>query len=277
MPDIAILSGIAWDHINVFPTFDNYIDQFRIFIELINKNGALAYCKEDKELEKLATTTAPNLYKEGYGISKHFIDENGITHIIDGKLDIPLKVFGNHNLMNINAALFVCKQIGIHKIDFYDAISSFKGASNRLELVAENKNTRVYKDFAHSPSKLKATTAAVKTQFKNKELVACMELHTFSSLSTEFLSHYAGAMDTADIAIVYFNPHTIEHKKLPPISIEDVKKGFAKEDLLVFTESKKLQNYLLDIDYKNKNLLIMTSGNLDGVDLKEFGGEICKI
>lgn len=275
MPDIAILSGIAWDHINVFPTFENYVDQFRIFIDLINTNGALAYCNEDAELEKLANSCAPKLSKIGYGIPEHIIDENGITHIIDGKLDIPLKVFGNHNLMNINAALLVCEQIGINKVDFYIAISSFNGASNRLELIAENNNTRVYKDFAHSPSKLKATTAAVKKQFKNKELIACMELHTFSSLSAEFLTHYAGAMDSADQAIVYFNPHTIAHKKLEPISKEQVKQGFARKDLLVFTESKALQDYLLKIDYSNKNLLIMTSGNLDGVDLKGFGEKIC--
>ena len=275
MPDVAIISGIAWDHINVFPTFENYVDQFRKFIELINPKGTLIYCKEDNELVKLANTTAIELKKIGYSTPKHIIDNQGTTRIIDGKVEVPLKVFGEHNLMNLNAAQLACEQIGIHKIDFYDAIASFKGASNRLELIAENDTTKVYKDFAHSPSKLKATTAAVKAQYKNSELVAVMELHTFSSLSAEFLSHYAGAMNTADQAIVYFNPHTIAHKKLAAISIDQVKAGFARADLLVFTESTLLQSHLLSIDFTNRNLLIMTSGNLDGVNLKGFGEKIC--
>ncbi len=276
-PHIAILSGIAWDHINVFPTFDIYVDQFRQFIHLIEKGGSLIYCHEDAELTQLANNTAPEIPKIAYGIPTHYIDEQGITHIIDGKMDIALKVFGNHNLMNINAARLACEQIGIKKEDFYTVIASFKGASNRLELIAENKSTKVFKDFAHSPSKLQATTAAVKNQFKSKKLLACMELHTFSSLNLEFLSHYAGAMNAADIAIVYFNPHTIAHKKLPPISKQQVLEGFARQDLQVYTDSLSLQKYLLSLDYQDKNLLIMTSGNLDGVDLKQFAEKICKL
>jgi len=277
MPNIAILTGIAWDHINVFPTFKNYVYQFQKFIELIDKKGALIYCKEDNELDKLAKNTAIDLPKIAYGIPKNYIDNNGITHITEDGDDNALKIFGDHNLMNLNGARLVCEQIGISKDDFYDAIKSFNGASNRLELIAENNNTKVFKDFAHSPSKLTATTNAVKQQFKNKKLVACMELHTFSSLSSEFLSHYAGAMDLADTAIVYFSKHAIEHKKLEMISPEQVKEGFAREDLLVFTESNELQNYLKSIDYSDKNLLIMTSGNLDGVDLKAFGEDICSL
>jgi UDP-N-acetylmuramate: L-alanyl-gamma-D-glutamyl-meso-diaminopimelate ligase len=277
MPDIAILTGIAWDHINVFPTFENYVSQFEIFIELINQDGALVYCNTDQELVKLTKKTSPKLRKFEYGIPKHRIDENGISHIIENNENIPLKIFGDHNLMNLNGARLVCEQIGISRDDFYEAIRTFKGASNRLELIAENNNTKVFKDFAHSPSKLKATTNAVKMQFKNKKLVACMELHTFSSLSSEFLSHYNGAMDLADTAIVYFSKHAIEHKKLKMISTDEVKAGFNNKDLLVFTESEELQNYLKSLDYSDKNLLIMTSGNLDGVDLKAFGEEICSI
>jgi len=277
MPDIAIITGIAWDHINVFPTFKNYVYQFQKFIELIDKDGVLIYCKEDDELVKLAQNTAVNLPKLPYGIPKNFIDESGITHITEDDDNNALKIFGDHNLMNLNGARLVCEQIGISKEKFYEAIMSFNGASNRLELIAENNNTKVFKDFAHSPSKLTATTNAVKQQFKNKKLVACMELHTFSSLSSDFLSHYAGAMDLADTAIVYFSKHAIEHKKLEMISPEQVKEGFAREDLLVFTESNELQKYLKAIDYSDKNLLIMTSGNLDGVDLKAFGEEICSL
>ncbi|RLD47508.1 MAG: peptidoglycan synthetase [Bacteroidetes bacterium] len=274
MPHIALLSGIAWDHINVFPTFDNYVSQFSTFINLIDKNGALIYCKEDDELNKIAKEAEPKLLKYPYGIPEHRIDDNGITHIKIDNIEYALKVFGDHNLMNLNGAQLVCQQIGINKHDFYKSISSFKGASNRLELIGENANTKVFKDFAHSPSKLMATTSAMKHQFKKRKLVACMELHTFSSLSADFLSHYKGAMDDADIAIVYFNPHTIAHKKLPEISVEQVKDGFANKKLLIFTESNKLQNYLKEIDYSDKNLLIMTSGNLDGVNLGEFAKEI---
>ena len=274
MPHIALLSVIAWDHINVFPTFDNYVSQFSTFIDLIDKNGALIYCNQDKELNTIAKNTNTDLKKLAYGIPKHRIDNNGITHInVEGK-EYSLKVFGDHNLMNLNGAQLVCEQIGINKHEFYKSISSFKGASNRLELIAENDNTKVFKDFAHSPSKLMATTSAMKHQFTKRKLVACMELHTFSSLSTDFLSHYKNAMNEADIAIVYYSPHTLEHKKLPPISPQQVIDGFGNDNLLVFTESEKLQNFLLDIDYSDKNLLIMTSGNLDGVDLNEFAKRI---
>ncbi len=273
-PDIAILTGIAWDHINVFPTFEIYVDQFRIFIELVNPKGALAYCELDEHLNKLVPETAPELKKLPYAIPKYEIDENGQTFIFDNEEKIRLKVFGEHNLMNLNGARLVCNELGISNSEFYKSISSFKGASNRLELIGENQNTKVYKDFAHSPSKLKATTNAVKQQYKNKKLIACMELHTFSSLNADFLGQYAGAMDLADTAIVYFSKHAIEHKKLKMISSEEVKQGFAREDLLVFTDSQELQDYLKAIDYSDKNLLIMTSGNLDGVDLKAFAGEI---
>jgi UDP-N-acetylmuramate: L-alanyl-gamma-D-glutamyl-meso-diaminopimelate ligase len=273
-PDIAILTGIAWDHINVFPTFDIYVDQFRTFIELINPDGALVYCTLDKHLQKLVPETAPGLRKRPYAIPDYEIDAHGQTHLITNEGKIGLKIFGEHNLMNLNGARLVCNELGISDPDFYSAISSFKGASNRLELIAENENTKVYKDFAHSPSKLKATTNAVKQQFKNKKLVACMELHTFSSLNAKFLKQYAGAMDLADTAIVFFSKHAIEHKKLQMISPDEVRKGFAREDLLVFTDSQELQDFLLSLDYRDKNLLIMTSGNLDGVDLKAFAERI---
>ncbi len=273
-PNIALLSGIAWDHINVFPTYDIYVDQFRTFIKLIDPKGALVYCSADKELKTLVEQTAVGLKKLPYSIPAHHIDSDGITHLQYNAKDFALQIFGDHNLMNLTGARLVCEQIGISAISFLTAIQSFKGASNRLELIAEGKNTKVFKDFAHSPSKLKATTEAVKAQFENRKLIACMELHTFSSLSAEFLSHYTGSMDAADLAIVYFNPHTIAHKKLKPISKEQVKKGFKRDDLLVFTKSEELQNFLLGLDFKNKNMLIMTSGNLDGLDLKAFGEKI---
>lgn len=273
-PHLAIISGIAWDHINVFPTFDIYVDQFRKFIELIDDNGFLAYCKEDKVLKELAENTCPDLEKKAYSVPNNYIDDDGNTFIKDVTDEYKLKVFGRHNLMNLNAARLILNKIGINDSNFYNAISSFPGASNRLELVAETENTKVFKDFAHSPSKLKATTSAVKQQFKNRELIACMELHTFSSLNIEFLQHYDSAMNNADIAIVYYNPHTIEHKKLQSISKEDVKKAFNREDLLVFNDSEEMQSFLKKQDYANKNLLMMSSGNFDGINIKYFAKKL---
>ncbi len=274
MPHIAIVSGIAWDHINVFPTFEIYVDQFRKFIELIDPQGALVYFSGDKVLNDLAQNTAPYLKKYPYDVLSHRIDDSGTTHIIHKGREYPVKVFGEHNISNIHGAKLVCNRLGISDEDFFKAIAGFPGASNRLELVAENTGTKVYKDFAHSPSKLKATTSAVKKQFTKRKLVAAMELHTFSSLNSAFLSQYRGAMDAPDVAFVYFNPHTIEHKKLPPISPDEVKKAFDRDDLKVFTDSTALKKALLAIDYSDKNLLLMSSGNFDGIDIKEFANQI---
>ncbi|MFC2111471.1 UDP-N-acetylmuramate--L-alanine ligase [Bacteroidota bacterium] len=273
MPNIALISGIAWDHINVFPTFDNYVKQFEIFADLISENGSLVYCEDDVEVKKIGMSAKTVVKTFPYSIPDHKI-ENGITTIIDNNKNYPLRVFGNHNLMNINGARLVCNQIGITNEDFYTAIQSFKGASNRLEIVDRNNSTTVFKDFAHSPSKLKATTKAVKEQFGEKELVACMELHTFSSLNENFLKLYEGAMDTADLAIVYFNPHTIAHKKLPSITEQQVKEAFKNNELKVFTDSSVLLEYLLNLNWNNKNLLMMSSGNFDGINFVNLADDI---
>lgn len=273
-PNIAIISGIAWDHINVFPTFENYVEQFEKFIQLIEPKGHLIYCSKDEQLAKVAEKKYEQLSsKEGYEIPEHTI-ENGTTYLIDGTQKIPLLIFGNHNLMNLNGARLVCNKIGISNEQFYHAIKSFKGAAKRLELVYKNENFNFYKDFAHSPSKLKATTDAVKTQFKERETVACMELHTFSSLTEEFLLQYNGAMDLADEAIVYFNPHTIEHKKLKAITTEQVLNAFNRKDLKVFTKSEDVSNYLKAKHWNNKVLLMMSSGNFDGIDFNALAEEL---
>jgi UDP-N-acetylmuramate: L-alanyl-gamma-D-glutamyl-meso-diaminopimelate ligase len=277
-PDVAILSGIAWDHINVFPTFENYVEQFRIFADLIEPNGSLVYCALDPEVKKVCENARPDIKKFPYAIPDHEII-NGLTY-----LNIPgtpgrqcrLEVFGDHNLMNVNGARIVCLQIGISDEQFYAAIQSFSGAAKRLELVNKNEHTAIYKDFAHSPSKLKATTQAVKKQFPGRKLVACMELHTFSSLNENFLKEYEGSMSLADEAIVYFNPHTIEHKKLKPITEEQVKKAFGGNNISVCTDSKMLMEQLLKMDFENKNLLMMSSGNFDGIDLKQLGEKIIR-
>lgn len=274
-PNIAILSGIAWDHINVFPTFENYVEQFSIFVNLIEKNGSLIYCELDKEVKKVSEGARADVKKVPYGIPTNKV-VNGVTFLLPGKEEVPLKVFGDHNLMNINAAKLACSQVGISDAQFYEAIQSFAGAAKRLELVSKNEVTAVYKDFAHSPSKLKATTQAVKKQFPDRKLIAIMELHTFSSLNQEFLNQYEGSMELADQAIVYFNPHTIEHKKLKPITTEQVQKAFGRKDILVVTDSKTVINIILGIDFKNKNLLLMSSGNFDGMDFKDLSNKIVK-
>ncbi len=273
-PNIAILSGIAWDHINVFPTFENYVEQFETFIKLIEPNGHLIYCNEDKVLAEVCSKNYSNLKSKTPYLIPNNIIENGITYLIVDTKKIPLQIFGNHNLMNLNGARLVCNKINISDTQFYEAIQSFKGAAKRLELVYKNDTFNFYKDFAHSPSKLKATTDAVKQQFTNRYIVACMELHTFSSLTEEFLNEYNGAMDLADEAVVYFNPHTIAHKKLKEITVEQVNKAFKREDLKVFTKSNDLTDYLKSFNWKNKVLLMMSSGNFDGIDFNGLAKEL---
>jgi UDP-N-acetylmuramate: L-alanyl-gamma-D-glutamyl-meso-diaminopimelate ligase len=265
--DIALLSGIAWDHINVFPTFDNYIEQFRIFVNHLPADGSIIYCKEDPEVVIVCTNAPSGVNQLPYGIPSHEIVD-GITYLTHDGQRISLQIFGNHNLMNLEGARLVCNQIGVNDEQFYQAISTFKGAARRLELVVKNDYVTIFKDFAHSPSKLKATTQAVKEQFGNRKVIACMELHTFSSLNANFLDEYAGAMDAADTAIVFFNPHTISHKKLAAISADQVKQAFKRNDLIVFDDSKTLENYLKNLKFNNDVLLMMSSGTFDGMDLK---------
>ncbi len=265
-PHIAVLSGIAWDHINVFPTFENYVDQFRIFKDDVS--DTLIYCNEDEQLRKLVNEGA-NCRLQGYRTPSYSI-ENGISYWHGMKANVPLAIFGDHNLQNLNAARMVCEELGLSEKKFLDAIQFFKGASKRLELVKQTDSSVLYKDFAHSPSKLKATSAAMKKQFDDRTLVACMELHTFSSLNEDFLKQYAHCMDEPDTAIVYFSPAAIKHKKLAPITEEQVHTAFAREDLMVFTDSKKLQAYLQSLNWNNQNLVMMSSGNFGGLQLDQL-------
>ena len=272
-PNIALLSGIAWDHMNVFPTFENYVEQFRIFSNLIEEGGSLVYCGQDENVVNVVTGAKENIRKIPYRLPDYEIID-GITYILHADKKVALKVFGEHNLQNIMGAMNVCKLIGVGEAGFFAAIQSFAGASRRLELVGQNDFCRVYKDFAHSPSKLKATVKAVKNQFPGRTLMACMELHTFSSLNANFLNQYRGCMDDADVPLVYYNPQTLEHKKLPAISPADVKDAFKNERISVFNESEKLKAFLRQIDYQNKNLLLMSSGNFGGIDVDKLAEEI---
>lgn len=272
-PHIALLSGIAWDHINVFPTFENYVEQFRIFSERIEKNGALIYYQGDNYLKEIAASVRADILVKGYNDHKSLVEDD-ITYLLDNRKKYRLQVFGCHNMQNIAGAKLVCEQLGISGEQFCEAMTTFKGAARRLEVLAENENSTVFYDFAHSPSKLLATTTAVKKQFKNRKLIAVMELHTYSSLKKEFLPQYKRCMKDADDAFVFFNPKTLDSKRLEPITKEQVAAAFEKEGLQVFTDSNKLFNLLRQKNYKNANLLIMTSGNFSGQDLKSFAEEI---
>lgn len=272
-PNIALISGIAWDHINVFPTFEIYIDQFKIFCQKIEEGGSLIYCMEDQNVKEVAQSARQDIKKLPYNIIPNRI-ENGITTIIWEGKEYPISIFGNHNLMNLYGAMLVCQEIGISNNDFLHSIESFTGASKRLELIKKNGNVAIYKDFAHSPSKLKATISALKDQYPQRKLVAAMELHTFSSLTKEFLLQYKGAMDKADYAIVYFNPHTIAHKRLPAITPEEVYTSFGREDIKVCTDSNEVIKAIKENKWKNSNLLMMSSGNFDGIIFEKLADEL---
>lgn len=272
-PHIALLSGIAWDHINVFPTYEIYLSQFRAFIGLIESGGSLVYCADDPELVRMASEMRQGIEAVPYSLPDHRI-ESGITMVNLGGVETPLRVFGRHNLLNIAGALQVCRKLGVSESGFREAIAGFTGAARRLELLAAGKGVSVFKDFAHSPSKLKATLNAVREQFPDRELVACMELHTFSSLNRDFLSEYEGSMEQASEAVVFYSPHALEIKKMPPLSGDIIREAFQKTGLRVFTSADQLKQYLLGIKWENRNLLMMSSGSFDGLDLTALAGEI---
>ena len=273
-PNIAVISGIAWDHINVFPTFENYIKQFHIFAESIDKEGTLIFCKEDKNLNNMVNSNSYSCQLIPYNTHNHLIEKSNTILIDKDNIRYPIEIFGIHNLQNLKAAQLVCEKIGVDKTDFYNSIADFKGASKRMELVMANNYSAFYKDFAHSPSKLKATTNALKHQFPNRTLIACMELHTFSSLNSEFLKLYFKSMVAADVAYVYYNIETIKHKKLENIDEKDVYNAFGTSNLKVFTSSKDLQDQLFSQNWDNSNLLMMSSGNFDGLDFENIAKHI---
>ena len=271
-PDIALLSGIAWDHINVFPTFDNYFSQFEQFCYLIEPNGSLIYNADDEHVKRLGEQFNSTLKTTPYTTPDYVVEGNGTRLKVDGN-EYALKIFGEHNLQNLMGAMRVGEAMGIDSHDFLTAIQSFTGAGKRLQKVVESPEFVLFKDFAHSPSKLKATTKAVKEQYPDRTVVACMELHTFSSLKKEFLPHYKDAMKTADQAIVYYSPEVVAHKKLEPITPEMVFKGF-NGGIQVMNATEDVLKFILSIAWKDKVLLMMSSGTFDGIDYDQLGEEI---
>ena len=268
-PNIALISGISWDHINVFPTYEVYKKQFDIFIESIVEGGSITYNSEDLDTNEIVNKTSRSIRKFEYSSPDFFI-RNGVTYLQTSEGELPLEIFGKHNLSNLMGAKWICQQMGVDEDDFYQAITSFKGASNRLEKVFTYKNSHVYKDFAHSPSKVKATVNAVKNQFEKHNVIACFELHTFSSLNSEFINEYKDTLDKADKAIVYFSKATLESKKLQEIDIKDIVAAFNKSGLLVFDDPLKLKEYLFSVNYNNSVLLMMSSGNFGNFNFSEL-------
>lgn len=271
-PDAALLSGIAWDHINVFPTFENYVEQFDIFCQQITENGTLIYNREDEEVNKLGEKYAGRLNAVPYATPVYEVTETGTILEYEGE-KYPLKIFGGHNLQNLMGAMHLGETMGIRAHDFLRAMETFTGAGKRLQKVAETTDFVMFKDFAHSPSKLKATTKAVKEQYNHRKVVACMELHTFSSLKKEFLPQYQGAMDMADEAVVYFSPQVVKHKKLEPITQEQVREAFGGK-VKVMTETSEVLGLIRGQEWHNKVLLMMSSGNFDGIDYEKLGEEL---
>ena len=266
-PHIAVITGIAWDHINVFPTFEFYVDQFRIFIDKIKPDGLLIYNETDETLKKLVEENKRDDIKyQPYHLPTYFITDGKTEIILEGQKS-SLKIFGNHNLLNLHAAFFVCKQLGVEAPLFVKAIADFSGAAKRLELILSTETTNIYRDFAHAPSKVKASIEAVKQQFPERKLIAILELHTYSSLNRNFMKEYNGAMEQADIGIVFYSQHALELKRMPPLPKEIVKEGFGKDNLIIFTSKQELEDWLQHHEYSNANVLLMSSGNYDGVDI----------
>ncbi len=272
-PNIALLTGIAWDHINVFPTFENYVEQFKVFIESIVKGGSITYNTEDIMVKELVEASQNTIRKFPYR-TPDFKVENGVTLLETPEGELPLQIFGKHNLNNMEGARWICQQMGIGEEDFYEAIASFKGASKRLEKIAETENSVVYKDFAHSPSKVKATTQAVKNQYPDRKLIACLELHTYSSLNPDFLKEYKATLDAADVAAVFYSPHAVMIKNLEEIKTRQITQAFKRDDLNVFTNPTDFKTFLYNQDFKNTALLLMSSGNYGGLDFEEIKGVI---
>lgn len=272
-PNIALLSGIAWDHMNVFPTFENYLRQFQIFVDSIIQGGSITYNQEDKWVAEVVEKTKNTIRKFPYSTPDYQIKE-GQTYLTTEEGPLPIEVFGKHNLNNLAGAKWICQQMGIDEDDFYQAISTFKGASKRLEKLGESKSSVVFKDFAHSPSKVEATTKAVKEQFPAKKLVACLELHTYSSLNEAFLSHYQETLDVADVSAVFYSPESVAIKKLAPLSAEQIRTAFKNDKLQVFTDPGEFEQFLYQQEIDNTVFLLMSSGNYGGLDLKAFLGHL---
>ncbi len=264
-PNIALLSGISWDHINVFPTYENYVEQFKLFVDSIVKGGSVTYNEEDHDLKEVVGSSENTIRKMPYQTPEYSV-ENGVTLLETPEGPMPIEVFGKHNLNNLAGAKWICQNMGVDELDFYEAIATFKGASKRMEKIAENHTSVAFKDFAHSPSKVEATTNAVKEQYPKRRLLACLELHTYSSLNAEFLKEYKGTLNAADEAVVFYSPEAVKIKRLHKVTEQQIADAFQRKDLKVFTNSESFQEYLFNKKFINSSLLLMSSGSYGGLD-----------
>ena len=268
-PEIALISGIAWDHVNVFPTFEDYISQFEKFIYSIVEGGVLFYNEEDKELKSLVENCSHPVKKIPYGTPEHTLD-NGITYLNTSEGSLPLSVFGTHNLMNLAGARWISQLMGVDVSDFYEAIPSFTGAAKRMERLAKGKTAILFKDFAHAPSKVSASAKAVKSQFSRHKIKVCLELHTYSSLDATFIKQYKDSLTAADEAIVFYDPEALKIKNRAPIDPDAIKKAFNHSSIVVITEAKVLQKELFEQEYVNYVLVMMSSGNFGDLDWEKL-------
>ena len=264
-PQVTLISGIAWDHINVFPTLSDYEDQFRKYIETIVPGGAVIFNQEDAVLTRLILQSENTIRRQSYQKPAATI-EGGITYLQTEEGDLPLAVFGEHNLSNLAGAKWICQLMGVDEMDFYEAIESFKGASKRLEQVAQGKSSYLFKDFAHAPSKVAATVKAVTQQFRGFSCIGCLELHTYSSLDPTFLPNYKNSLNDLEQAIVFYDPEALKIKGRPVIAPEEIKAAFGLAGLQVFTDPASLHRYLFDKNYDQSVLLMMSSGNYGGLN-----------
>lgn len=265
-PHIALITGVAWDHINVFPVYENYVTQFLKFSNSIEQNGTLVWCGEDAELKKMSSKFRSDLRQFPYCIPKHEV-KNGITYLLTQNEKLALSVFGNHNLMNIEGARLVCNALNVTDSVFYKAISSFKGAANRLQLIFKNEQKIIFKDFAHSPSKVQATVNAVRAQFPEKKLIAVLELHTFSSLNENFLPEYRSTLDAADVPLVFLDAHAFSLKKMELLDDKKVIAGFQNNTIKIIHSKEELLKKLCAVLQENVCLLLMSSGSFGGINI----------
>jgi len=272
---IGLISGIAWDHINAFKTIDDYVKQFEMFANSTPKSGSLIFCNED-DLAMVIAGNERNDVNQYYYPAHPYKIENGQTYlIIDGGI-IKLKIFGRHNMLNLNGAKMVLQKIGITSKMFYDAIASFEGAAKRLQLIKENDNSAIFLDFAHAPSKVAATTAALKEKNTDRKLTACLELHTYSSLNKQFIVNYSDTLSSADQACIYYNPDNNKLNKKNKLSPEDLQNAFNIKHLKVFTETSDMVKFLANEEWENHNLLLMSSGNFKGLNVQGLADKIIK-
>ncbi len=268
-PDIAVLSGIAWDHFNVFPEWESYLDQFRQLLQGMAADSVLIYNSADDNIRQLLREMTPRFTCIPYSAPDYHI--SGADSIIHaGKKAFKMHVFGRHNMENMAAAARACALLHIQEMDFYSHMESFEGAARRLEIFAQTGTTTIFRDFAHAPSKVMATIGAVKEQFSKRKVIACLELHTFSSLNKSFLPNYAGSMREADTRIVYFNPHTLEQKRLPALSISEMRIFFDDPDLVVIDDSALLLQTLRGLTGGDTCLLLMSSGNFNNLNFEQL-------